>query len=564
MTGPESRTQTEITYKIPITPKLVFSILGPFVYEKVKEQLKAVLPISAFLFLFQFIVLQKGVDDALGITLGLSIVVLGLMFFMEGLRLGLMPLGSNIGATLPQKARMWLIMAFAVILGISVTFAEPAIATLQQAGASIDAVKAPLLKQLLTESSGLLVGAVGLGVGIATAFGVYRFARNWSLKLLLIPTLSLALVLTVVLALVSDETRGIIALAWDTGAVTTGPVTVPLVLSLGLGVSAILGKSDTGMSGFGIVTLASLWPVIMVSLLGLTLFALGSYFTPEAAAAYDAAASTGGEPPTFATLALTSVKAAAQAIIPLVLLLMFVQRVVLKEPIRDLEQIVLGIVFCLVGLALFGIGLESGLTKLGGQVGQYVPDAFTAPRELYGTTGGRIVAMVFTFVLGYGATMAEPALNALGITVEEVTAGAFKKAFLIQAVAVGVSVGLTAGIAKVMFDIPMYWLLIPPYLILIAITIFSEEKYVNIGWDSAGVTTGPITVPLVLAMGLAIGSAVGALDGFGMLAMASIGPILSVLLVGLYVSRFGNVEEAPTNWMTVEEGEEELPAVSKA
>ena len=258
MADRESSAQTEITYKIPITPRLVFSILGPFFWDKVKEQLKAVLPISAFLFLFQLIVLQTGVEDAIGITIGLSIVVLGLMFFMEGLRLGLMPLGANIGSTLPQKAKMWLIMAFAVVLGISVTFAEPAIATLKQAGATITAAEAPLLKQLLTESSGLLVLGVGIGVGIATALGVYRFARNWSLKVLLLPTLSTTLILTAVLAL-SEETRAIIALAWDTGAVTTGPVTVPLVLSLGLGVSAILGKSDTGMSGFGIVTLASLW-----------------------------------------------------------------------------------------------------------------------------------------------------------------------------------------------------------------------------------------------------------------------------------------------------------------
>ena len=169
-------------------------------------------------------------------------------------------------------------------------------------------------------------------------------------------------------------------------------------------------------------------------------------------------------------------RAALQAIIPLVLLLMIVQRVVLREPIRDLDQILVGVVFCLIGLGLFGIGLEAGLTKLGGQVGENIPDAFTQPRDLYGNTPGRIIAMAFTFALGYFATMAEPALNALGTTVEEVTAGAFKKGFLIQAVAVGVAMGLTTGIAKVMFEIPMYWLLIPTYLILIVITLLSDEK----------------------------------------------------------------------------------------
>ncbi len=262
------------------------------------------------------------------------------------------------------------------------------------------------------------------------------------------------------------ETRAMIALAWDTGAVTTGPVTVPLVLALGLGVSAILGKSDTGMSGFGIVTLASLWPVIMVSSLGLILFLTGSYISDIDAAA--AAADAGGdvEVGSYIELVRASMFAAVQAIIPLTLLLMFVQRVVLREPIRDFTQIVVGIIFCTVGLLLFSRGLSTGLVVLGDQVGSNVPAAFAPPEDLYGDVPGRIIAIAFTFVLGYGATMAEPALNALGMTVEEVTAGAFKKALLIQAVAVGVavgvSVGLSAGMAKVMFDLPMTFILVPP------------------------------------------------------------------------------------------------------
>ena len=125
-----------------------------------------------FLFIFQLAVLRQGIDDAIGITVGLVVVILGLMFFMEGLRLGLMPLGKIIGATLPQKAHMWVIIVFAVVLGISVTLAEPAIATLKQAGAGIKAVSAPLLYDLLNEKSTLLVGSAGLGVGIGTTVGV--------------------------------------------------------------------------------------------------------------------------------------------------------------------------------------------------------------------------------------------------------------------------------------------------------------------------------------------------------------------------------------------------------
>ena len=158
---------------------------------------------------------------------------------------------------------------------------------------------------------------------------------------------------------------------------------------------------------------------------------------------------------------------------------------------------------------------------------------------LFGEDGGLVgisVVLIFGFIMGYGATLAEPALNALGSTVEELTVGTFKKSLLMQAVAVGVAVGVTAGIAKIIWNIPLVWMMGPPYILLMFVTKLSTEEFVNIGWDSAGVTTGPITVPLVLAMGLAVGQQVGVVEGFGILSMASVAPILSVLLVGLVVT----------------------------
>jgi hypothetical protein len=147
------------------------------------------------------------------------------------------------------------------------------------------------------------------------------------------------------------------------------------------------------------------------------------------------------------------------------------------------------------------------------------------------------VVILFAFIMGYGATLAEPALNALGVTVEEVTAGTFKKSSLMQAVAVGVGTGIAVGVAKIILNIPLVWILTPSYLLLLIVTRLSTEEFVNVGWDSAGVTTGPITVPLVLAMGLGIGSQVGVVEGFGILASASVFPILTVLLLGLRINR---------------------------
>jgi len=127
-------------------------------------------------------------------------------------------------------------------------------------------------------------------------------------------------------------------------------------------------------------------------------------------------------------------------------------------------------------------------------------------------------------------------LNALGLTVEELSVGSFKKSLLIQAVALGVGAGIAWGVAKIIWDLPLVWLLVPPYIICAVLTFLSTEDYVNIGWDSAGVTTGPITVPLVLAMGLGISGQVGVTEGFGILALASVYPILAVLMVGIYVN----------------------------
>ena len=144
--------------------------------------------------------------------------------------------------------------------------------------------------------------------------------------------------------------------------------------------------------------------------------------------------------------------------------------------------------------------------------------------------------MVFAWILGFGATLAEPALNALGITVENLTNGAFRKSTLMRAVSFGVGCGIAMGVAKIVFDIEIAYLLVSFYSLAIVLTYLSSEEYVNIAWDSAGVTTGPVTVPLVLAMGLGFANAADAIEGFGILSMASIGPIIAVQATGLWIN----------------------------
>jgi hypothetical protein len=593
--------------------------------------------IIAYLLFFQILVLHLPLVHSLTIALGVLIVIVGLTFFMEGLRLGLMPFGETIGAILPRNSRLPLIMGFAFLLGVGATFAEPAISVLKKAGGGVSPADAPLLHSLLNDFSGQLVAAVGVGVGIAVMLGIIRFFFGWSLKVFILPLVTLLCALT--LYAHSDPVLNpIIGLAWDCGAVTTGPVTVPLVLALGIGVCRIVSAEDSGSSGFGIVTLASLFPILAVLILSIYHLHAGDYhgapnYCGAPAAAVQAAETeapaqevekqieekpvhpftkeefleyekTGrlsehsGQVVTLyrggelvledgrivhrnAEIVLEKQEAqgliegfvrrqtqnpwdskldfmrefrdasliALQAILPLCGFLFLTLLVVLKERLRKGDEIAIGVVFSVLGMALFGLGLTLGLTPLGTQLGSNIPVTFATitpwgmsgvvPPLFQSPVTGKLVTILFAFFLGYGATLAEPALNALGHTVENVTVGVFQKKLLMHVVAVGVGLGIAAGVAQMTFaSLSLTMLLIPPYLLLLFLTVISTDEFVNFAWDSAGVTTGPITVPLVLAMGLGIGSSLpGVRDGFGILALASAGPIITVLVVGLIVSR---------------------------
>ena len=189
---------------------------------------------------------------------------------------------------------------------------------------------------------------------------------------------------------------------------------------------------------------------------------------------------------------------------------------------------------------IFNIGLTYGLGAMGTQTGQGLPGAFIETNlvessPIFSHLVGIIVVILFAFVLGFGATLAEPALNALGLTVQKLTNGAFKKEMLMYSVAIGVAVGISLGVAKLVLDLDLATLLLPLYLAGLILTALSSEEFVNVAWDSAGVTTGPVTVPLVLAMGLGLGKAVSATEGFGILSLASICPIIAVLTMGLLI-----------------------------
>lgn len=671
--------------RIHIPFRAAVAMVWEYTRGKIVEQVRSVAFIILYLVGFQMLVLGTTPDDALRVALGVGLVVLGLAAFLEGLFLGLMPLGERTGVHLPRRFGLGWILAFGLLLGMGSTYAEPAMSALRAAGRGVTAWETPLLYRVLEISPGLLVASIAAGVGVAVSFGMFRFTYGFSIKpfiYILVPVL-LALSLW---SAFDSNLASLLGIAWDAGAVTTGAVTVPLVLALGIGVSRAAGKREDATGGFGIIMLASAFPVMGVLLLGFVLnpstpraapeevffstehraealrlfpteaellqhafqrggeaarraffedetayrqavsslaspasrrqllgeLTLADWFQSRASEAerawlqtpgLSAALPAGPAPPEeirgFGQVLRGEGLNALRAVLPLTALLVVVLVVFLRERPRHRDEVALGILLALGGMTLFTSGVRLGLAPLGDQVGRPLPRVFrSVPREegrivieafdpaevrtgftadggqfaffylvdrpgeprpvpfdpnqfdpgsgryehivkrppLFGpelTLAGIGLVFLFAFGLGYGSTLAEPALGALGRTVEELTVGTIRRKHVVGAVSLGVGIGLMAGVARLLYDIPIIWLLVPPYLLLLPLTRVSEEDFASIAWDCGGVTTGGITVPLVLSLGLGIGGELNVNDGFGILAMASVYPIVTVLLFGL-------------------------------
>lgn len=603
--------------RIPLRAAL--SLVVAYVGRKLFDQLRSIAFIVGYLLVFQLFVLRIPVADAMVLAFGLALSVFGLALFLEGLVLGLMPLGEFIGLRLPEKTMLPVILAFGVALGLAATFAEPAIGALRAAGSAVVPWDTPLLFALLHRYTDYLVATIAAGVGVAVGMGMLRFAYGLSIKPFVF-AFTLILIALTIIATLDSSLREIIGIAWDSGGVTTGPVTVPLVLALGIGVARSYGSTESPTSGFGVVMLASAAPIVAVFLLSMVLAPTVPHF--ESREAFLASESSEEAQQLFASeeqfesyLAILNEGAteselgiadtlsaylwsSARAVFSLTGGFLLVLLVFVRERVRRRDEILLGIGLAILGLTLLGGGIELGLARLGDDVGRRLPVAFSSmelpeqqlrvrnfdseavqqaltpdgrlveffylaepdgfrPVPFYAqrlqafgsdylhipersavfggrwSALGRVLILVFAFGMGYGATLAEPALRALGRTVEQLTVGTFRSDTLIRTVSIGVGVGLSMGMARILWDIPLPFLLIPPYLLLLPLTAFSAEEFAAIAWDSAGVTTGPVTVPLVVAMGLGVGGVVGVSDGFGVLALASVYPILAVTITGI-------------------------------
>jgi len=505
----------------------------PYLRSIFSEAARAVLPICLLLIILKaiFLALTAASSDAfllgmrgtLLLSAGVLLIVFGLSFFLQGLEHSLLPLGRTVGSTLPQTARLWSIMLFALVLGALATIAEPD------------------LKVYVDKTIGLLGGRVGRtglmaavagGAAVGLALGILRIALRLRFVYILLPMVFVAGALTVFCP------HPLNLVSWDFAPVVSGSVTVPLFLALGLGLAAVMGGEGSGTAGFGLVSLASLGPVIAVLILGLALGGgrpaadpAGFRGTPAVQAA------PSGDPQlpdqksflSPADLARTAGHV-LRIIVPVYIFLFVFQRFFLKRPIHDLAAVFAGVGVLVFGLVLFFKGLESGFFPLTEGVGRIMPRAVPAAWMDIG----------LCLVLGLAVTFAEPAVLVFSKQVEKATAGAVPRSFMYIVLGVGVAFGFGLGIAVVWFGVSLPAVLLPVLALELVLTFFSAERFALLAWDALGVTSGAITVPFFMAMGLGIASSVrggAAMAGLGLVIMASVGPVLSLLVVGVIIGR---------------------------
>jgi len=499
------------------------------------ESARAVLPICLLLLVLKAVFLAltagsladaaRGMSDTLVLVAGVLIIVFGLSFFLQGLDHSLLPLGRDMGSTLPQRGRLWLIVVFSLLLGALAAIAEPDLKVY------VDKT-IPLLGGSVSRT--VLMAAIALGSAIGLALGILRIAVRFRFISVLLPLVVAAGALTLTCPSPLNFA------SWDIAPVISGSVTVPLFLALGIGLGAVMGGDSPGASGFGLITLASLGPVIAVLALG-TIAGGGqpgglpvAVGPPAAAVGTAVAAATSLLSP---AKLLGTIGQVLRIILPVFLFLLLFQRLVLRGPVHRLKAVFVGVGVLVLGLVFFFEGLETGFFPLSESVGRSMPRAVPAALANIG----------ICLVLGLIVTFAEPAVLVFAKQVEKATAGALSRKFLYVVLGTGVAFGFGLGVTVLLFGLPLPAVLLPALAVALALSLLSVERYALLAWDAMGVASGAITVPFFMAMGLGLVSSSPrgpeAASGLGLVIMASVGPVLSLLLVGVAAARKARTPE---------------------
>lgn len=489
---------------------------------KLKESLGAVMPITAIVFIFSIILVPLSTDMAMLFLVGAALLIFGMSLFQLGAEMAMSPLGEGLGVKLSKSRNVFISALISFVLGVIITLAEPDLQV--------------LANQVPNISNWLLIITTAVGVGIFLMIAIMRIIFKISLSKLLL--IFYGIVFIVAVLFVPKE---FLSVAFDAGGVTTGPITVPFILAIGVGITSMRSDKDASNDSFGLVALSSLGPILAVLILGIFFNPEEATYTkvviPSVPTTQDVLSEFMHKIPAFA-------KEVIVAVIPILVMFVLIQITSHRYKKRQLARMAVGFLYTITGLILFLVGVNVGFMPVGQIFGSGMAQgAF------------KWLLIPLGMVIGYFIVKAEPAVQVLNAQVEEVTNGAIPKNIMNRCLSVGVAISVGLSMLRVLTGIPILWILIPGYIISLALTFVVPKIFVGIAFDSGGVCSGPMTTTFLLPLAMGACEALGGnvmTDAFGVVAFVAMTPLIAVQFMGVvYVIKERKAKTASSEFLAM-------------
>ena len=465
----------------------------------------SVLPIVWIVMILCLTITPVPTDQMLSFLLGAVLVVVGMGLFSVGADTAMTPIGSRIGTTLTKSRKLGLILLVSFLLGIAITIAEPDLQVLAETVPHID--------------GGVLLITVGVGVGFFLALSMLRILLGIRLRWLLL------FFYAVVFLLAAFTDPNFLGVAFDSGGVTTGPMTVPFNLALGIGVANIRSDGNAEADSFGLVALCSIGPILAVLILGF----FYESDSASAAATVQSWADTGALGRSYLHAIPEYMLEMAKALSPIVGIFLLFQIFAFRLSARNFWKIAAGIVYTYAGLVLFLTGVNVGFSSLGTVLGVALTQGWT-----------RVLLIPLAMVLGWFIISAEPAVLVLEKQIEEVSAGAIPGVAIRRSLSVGIALAMGFAMLRVVTGLSILWFLIPGYALALLLSFFVPDIYTAIAFDSGGVASGPMTATFMLQLVMGVSGALGGnvlQDAFGLVAMVAMMPLITIQIMGVIYTK---------------------------
>ena len=470
--------------------------------EKLNETLKAVLPIIAIVLFLCFTIAPLEPGILLAFLLGAVLLITGMMFFTLGAEMSMTPIGENVGISMTQTKKLWLMILLTFVLGFVVTISEPDLQVLAE--------QVPAVPNMV------LVLAVAFGVGLFLVAALLRMLFNISLAYMLIG-------LYVIVFLLAYFAPGdFIAVAFDAGGVTTGPMTVPFIMAFGIGISAIRSDERAEDDSFGLVALSSVGPILSVLVLSLICRPDSVEYVPDSIPDISDSVELWK---LFAEELPAYMREMAVSLMPIIVFFVIFQLVFRRMQKRMLIKTAVGMIYTYVGLVLFLTGVNTGFMPAGNYLGQVLSD-----------NPYKWVIVPIGMVIGYFIVRAEPAVFVLTKQVEDITSGTISAGAMSLSLSIGVAVSLGLAMIRVLTGISIFWFVIPGYAAALILSFFVPKIFTAIAFDSGGVASGPMTATFLLPFAMGACVSVGGnivTDAFGVVAMVAMTPLITIQILGL-------------------------------